>query len=190
MFYQVISISVPCKIALVGFRQFSSRNTYLHIIQTIISNKFNNFIINNIYKFARILLRRNRMARDLDLSSLNSIAHTRIRHRGILLSGYIKHTVTDASRSVVLNKWLLEMRYIIHKYRSTTSWLVGWLYLTSHRQQGREEFAKDGFYTVPTGNRTPCRCMAVHYTTAAPPQLLPDRDGPSRGWCMRCVFHR
>ena len=34
--------------------------------------------------------------------------------------------------------------------------------------------AKDvklGKYTVPTGNRTPGRCVAVHYTTAAPCQL-------------------
>ena len=60
MFYQVISISVPCEIALVGFRQFSSRNTYLHIIQRIhTSSKFNNFIINLINKFARMLLHRN-----------------------------------------------------------------------------------------------------------------------------------
>ena len=27
---------------------------------------------------------------------------------------------------------------------------------------------KLGFYTVPTGNRTPGRHVAVHYTTAAP----------------------
>ena len=36
-------------------------------------------------------------------------------------------------------------------------------------------FAKDvecGFYTVPTGNRTPGCRVAVHYTTAAPRQLL------------------
>ena len=34
--------------------------------------------------------------------------------------------------------------------------------------------AKDvklGFYSVPTGNRTPGRHMAVHYTTAAPRQI-------------------
>ena len=34
--------------------------------------------------------------------------------------------------------------------------------------------AKDvklGFYTVPTGNRTPDRRVAVQYTTAAPRQL-------------------
>ena len=31
---------------------------------------------------------------------------------------------------------------------------------------------KLGFYTVPTGNRTPGRRMAVHYTTTAPHQLL------------------
>ena len=59
MFYQVISISVPCEIALVGFRQFSSRNTHLHIIQRITSSKFNNFVINLINKFARILLHKN-----------------------------------------------------------------------------------------------------------------------------------
>ena len=28
-----------------------------------------------------------------------------------------------------------------------------------------------GFYTVPIGNRTPGRRVAVHYTTAAPRQL-------------------
>ena len=36
--------------------------------------------------------------------------------------------------------------------------------------------AKDmklGFYTVPTRNRTPGCRVAVHYTTAAPRQLLP-----------------
>ena len=35
--------------------------------------------------------------------------------------------------------------------------------------------AKDvklSFYTLPTGNRTLARCVAVHYTTAAPRQLL------------------
>ena len=31
---------------------------------------------------------------------------------------------------------------------------------------------KLGFYAVPTGNRTPGRRVAVHYTTAAPHQLL------------------
>ena len=45
------------------------------------------------------------------------------------------------------------------------SWLVGWLCFTPHRQRGHLEtappftvLAKDvklGFYTVPTGNRTP-----------------------------------
>ena len=57
-------------------------------------------------------------------------------------------------------------------------WLVGWLCFTSHRQRGHLatatrllSLAKDlklGFYTVPTGNRTPGRRVAVHYTTAAP----------------------
>ena len=32
-------------------------------------------------------------------------------------------------------------------------------------------FVKLGFYTVPNGNRTPGRCVTVHYTTAAPRQL-------------------
>ena len=59
-------------------------------------------------------------------------------------------------------------------------WLVG-LCFTSHRQRGHLEtaphllsHAKDeklGFYTVPTGNRTSVRRVAVHYTTAAPRQL-------------------
>ena len=30
---------------------------------------------------------------------------------------------------------------------------------------------KLGFYTVPTEKPTPGRCVAVHYTTAAPPKL-------------------
>ena len=47
----------------------------------------------------------------------------------------------------------------------------GWLCFTPHRQRGHLlSLAKDvklGFYTVPTGNRTPSRCVAVHYTAAA-----------------------
>ena len=55
--------------------------------------------------------------------------------------------------------------------------LVSWLCFTSNRQLGHLEtaphllsLAKDvelGFITVPTGNRTPGRRGAVHYTTAA-----------------------
>ena len=52
------------------------------------------------------------------------------------------------------------------------------LCFTSHRQRDHLEtappFAKDvklGKYTVQTGNRTPGRRMAVHYTTAAPRKL-------------------
>ena len=77
------------------------------------------------------------------------------------------------------------MRFISKTYELNSSWLVGrlvcWLCLTSHRQRGHLEtaphllsLAKDvklGFYTVATGNRTLGRCMAVHYTTAAPRQL-------------------
>ena len=56
---------------------------------------------------------------------------------------------------------------------------------TSHRQRGHLEtpppphllsLANDvklGFYTVPTGNRTPGRCAAVCYTTVAPRQPPP-----------------
>ena len=57
-------------------------------------------------------------------------------------------------------------------------WLV---VFTSHRQRGHLEtaphllsLAKDmklGFYTVPAGDRTPGRRVAVHYTTTAPRQL-------------------
>ena len=57
----------------------------------------------------------------------------------------------------------------------------GWLCFTFHGQQGHLEtaplllsLAKDlklGFYTVPTGNRTPGRRVAVHYTTAVPCDL-------------------
>ena len=39
--------------------------------------------------------------------------------------------------------------------------------------------AKDvelGKYTVPTGNRTPDRHMAVHYATAAPRHAAPHRE--------------
>ena len=59
--------------------------------------------------------------------------------------------------------------------------MVGWLCFTSHKQQGHLEMAphllslvkdvKLGFYTVPTGNRTPGHGVAVHYTTAVPCQL-------------------
>ena len=45
----------------------------------------------------------------------------------------------------------------------------------SHRQRGHLlSLAKDvklGFNTVPTGNWTPGRRVAVYYTTAAPRQL-------------------
>ena len=54
--------------------------------------------------------------------------------------------------------------------------MVGWLCFTSLRQRGHLETApsllslaedvKLGFYTVPTGNRTPGRRVAVHYTTS------------------------
>ena len=60
--------------------------------------------------------------------------------------------------------------------------LVGWLCFMPHRLRGHLKIAphllslakdvKLGFYTVPTGNRTPGRRVAVHYTTAAPRQLL------------------
>ena len=58
------------------------------------------------------------------------------------------------------------------------SMLVGWLCLTCHRQRGHLEtaphllsLAKDvklGIYIASTGNRTPGRGVAVHYTIAAP----------------------
>ena len=126
MFYQVISISVPCEIALVGFRQLSSRNTYLHIIQRIhTSSKFNNFIINLIDKFARILLHRNINSSTVSKTQPGDAqpCSVIIIHHG---SHSSKHSVIDAS--VALNKWLLEMRYIIHEYRPTTSRLVGCVY--------------------------------------------------------------
>ena len=53
--------------------------------------------------------------------------------------------------------------------------LVGWLCLTSLRQRGHLETAS--IFTVPCegrGNQTPGRRVAVHYTTAAPCQLLPN----------------
>ena len=53
--------------------------------------------------------------------------------------------------------------------------IVDWLCFTSHRRRPYLlSLAKDeklGKYTVPTGNRTPGRRMAVHYSTAAPRQL-------------------
>ena len=60
------------------------------------------------------------------------------------------------------------------------SWLVGCVLrpinseIISRRHPHLLSLAKDvklGFYTVPTGNRTPGRRVAVHYTTAAPRQL-------------------
>ena len=53
----------------------------------------------------------------------------------------------------------------------------GWLYFTSQRQViwrrhphslSLAKVMKLGFYTVPTGNRTPGHRVAVHYTTAVP----------------------
>ena len=59
--------------------------------------------------------------------------------------------------------------------------VIGWLCVTSHQQRGHlatapsfTSLAKDvklGFDTVPTGNRTPGRRVAVHYTIAAPREL-------------------
>ena len=73
--------------------------------------------------------------------------------------------------------------------------MVGWLCFMSHRQRGHLETAphllslpkdvKLGFYTVPTGNRTPGRCVAVHYTTAAPRQLH-SRGGRLNDIVMSC----
>ena len=58
---------------------------------------------------------------------------------------------------------------------------VCWLCFTSHRQRGHLETVppftvhcegrEARFYTVPTGNRTPGRRVAVHNTTAAPRKL-------------------
>ena len=53
-------------------------------------------------------------------------------------------------------------------------WVVdGWLCITSHRQRGHLETvppftvpcegSEAPFYTVPIGNRTPSRRVAVHY---------------------------
>ena len=55
-------------------------------------------------------------------------------------------------------------------------WLVGCVLRPIHSKviKRRQPLAKEvklGFYTIPTGNRTPCCRMAVHYTTAAPRQL-------------------
>ena len=71
-------------------------------------------------------------------------------------------------------------------------WLVGWLCFTSHRHGDHLETAphllslvKDvnlGFYTIPTGNRTPGRRWAVHYTTSAPRQLHTHRHAHTHTW--------
>ena len=63
----------------------------------------------------------------------------------------------------------------------TAVYVYGWLCYRSHRQRGHLETAphllsiaknvKLGFYIVPTGNRTPGRSGAVHYTTTTPRQL-------------------
>ena len=59
--------------------------------------------------------------------------------------------------------------------------MVGWLCFMSHQQQGHLETTpsftvpcmdmKLGKYTVPTGNRTLARRIAVHYITVAPRKL-------------------
>ena len=56
--------------------------------------------------------------------------------------------------------------------------LVSWLCLPSHQERGHLETAPQftvsckgreaRFFTAPTGNRTPGRCVAVHYGTNAP----------------------
>ena len=68
-----------------------------------------------------------------------------------------------------------------HGTRIAYNIMVGWLCLAPHRQRGHLETAphllspakdvKLGLYTVPTGNRTPGRRVAVYYTTTAPRQL-------------------
>ena len=81
-------------------------------------------------------------------------------------------------------------------------WLVGWLCFTSHRQRGHLEtapppphllsLAKDvklSLYTVPTGNRTPGRRVAVHYTTAVPHQLHFFGSNLIRQWMGKRTTH-
>ena len=70
---------------------------------------------------------------------------------------------------------------IVKNQDSPAKHWIGWLCFTSHRQRGHLETAppfgvpceghEDRFYTVPIGNQTAGRCMAVHKTTAAPRQL-------------------
>ena len=60
-------------------------------------------------------------------------------------------------------------------------WLIGSMCFTSHRQRVHLETAppltvpcegsEARFYTIPSGNRTPGRRMAAHYTTTALRQL-------------------
>ena len=78
------------------------------------------------------------------------------------------------------------MNYINTKFEANpciSLRLVGWLYLMSHRQRGHLETAPP--FIVPCEEHeaqylhrshqesNPGRCMAVHYTTAAPRQLPP-----------------
>ena len=50
---------------------------------------------------------------------------------------------------------------------------------------------KLGFYTVPTGNRTPGRRVADHHATAAPRQLQYDQAKPmSLCWLLSTQIHR
>ena len=79
---------------------------------------------------------------------------------------------------------LYQLRWVYeHAQKTIIHFDVGWLavfYVSStayHLKTASHllSLAKDaklGFYTVPTGNRTPGRRVAVHYTTAVPRQLL------------------
>ena len=82
---------------------------------------------------------------------------------------------------IYIFKWPLQRGWPLVRVASQKGlhciWLVGWLCLTSHRQRGHLETAppftvpceevKLDKYTVPTGNWTLGRHMAIHYVTAA-----------------------
>ena len=65
--------------------------------------------------------------------------------------------------------------YAVKQSYLLSLWLVGWLCFTSHRQRGHLQTAPP--FIVPCERReahisNPGRRVAVHYTTAAPRQLL------------------
>ena len=96
-----------------------------------------------------------------------------IHHMNLVKSGHI----TVPSRCVNTQHQTGSQNCQFTVFRTDFVSISFWLCLTSHRQRGHFEMAshllslvkeaKLGFYTVPTGNRTPGHNMAIHYTIAA-----------------------